>query len=291
LGYAYLQTGRYGEGVKLFATLARYGKLDAYAYALLSVTQAQAGDQAASDEAIKEALLADDQDTGVLTAQAFLALKLNRNNSLVGFANRLANEKGQRTETWYYVTAVNNRLRRFQEARRAFERSVLAEPANADAYVERGTESLSIANASQLPDADKQYLYETAKAYFEVALAARPESAHALSGVALVALYQNKNQDAIAYGEAAVKAAPSSPIGHYVLAAAYAKQSSVLSKAAGGRLSPEVSRLGTLAAESNRRAGQLDVRSLQGRTIPKEEDVFKYLSEAGRNPVLSLPGR
>jgi len=291
LAYAYVQLGRYADAVRVLSTLKRYGKYDAYSYGLLSVAQSQVGDQTASDDALKEALLVDDNDTGVLTAQAYLALKLNRTNALAGFATRLASEKAQRSETWYYMSAVNNRLRRFSEARRAFERAVLADPANVDAYIERALESLNVATSSKLGDAESAYLYDTARAYFETALIARPDSAHALAGISLTALYQKKIADAILYGESAIKAAPTNPIGHFAASAAYASQASILSKAAGGRVSDEVTRYNTLANTALRASGQYDPKFLGGRPVPKEADVLKYMSEAGRFPVLTAPGR
>jgi tetratricopeptide (TPR) repeat protein len=289
LAFAHLQSGKYAEALKVLTTLKRYGKPDAYSFALLAVVQAQIGDIASSDESVKEAILIDNGDSGVLTAQAFLALKQSRTSALAGFANRLASERAQRPETWFYVAAVNNRIRRFSEGRRGFERSVLAEPTLTAAYVERALESMTIATQGEMPEADKNYLFDTARAFFETASIARPDSAHALAGVALVALYKKNISEAISYGEAAVKASPTNPVGHYAVSAAYAYQASALSKAAGGRLSPDVTRYNGLAATSNRAAGTFDPKYLQGRPVPKEADILKYMTEAGRIPVISLP--
>ncbi len=291
LAYSYVRTGRYADALKVLGTLKRYGKLDAYSFATAAVANAQLGETTNSDEAIKEALLSNESDLGVLTAQAFIALKYNRTNVLANLSNRLVNDRAQRTETWYYVAAVNNRLRRFQEGRRGFERSVLAEPTNVDAYIERGNESMAVVTSSKLEQKELDYLYDTARAFYDTALVARPESAEALSGVLTVLLYQNKPAEAVAYGEAAIKASPESAIAHYAAAAAYAEQASFLSKQAGGRISADVSKFNGLAAAANRKAGTLDTKFLEGRTIPKVADVLKYLTEAGRSPVLSAPSR
>jgi tetratricopeptide (TPR) repeat protein len=167
----------------------------------------------------------------------------------------------------------------------------LAEPTNVDAYIERGNESMAVVTSSKLEQKELDYLYDTARAFYDTALVARPESAEALSGVLTVLLYQNKPAEAVAYGEAAIKASPESAIAHYAAAAAYAEQASFLSKQAGGRISADVSKFNGLAAAANRKAGTLDTKFLEGRTIPKVADVLKYLTEAGRSPVLSAPSR
>lgn len=51
----------------------------------------------------------------------------------------------------------------------------------------------------------------------------------------------------------------------------------------------EAGRLATLSQLSNLKAGQLDRKNLSGRAIPDERAVWRYLSGAGRNPVLTSP--
>jgi tetratricopeptide (TPR) repeat protein len=289
LAYAYVRTGRFVDAIKTLETLKRYGKPNAYTFAVLAIAYDHSGTPKQAEDALKEAILANDADPGVRTAQAFLALKRNETNVLSTLARGLASDAGQRTESWYFVAAAFNRLRQFPEARRAFERAVIAEPANADAYIERGNESLAITQSSKLEKNEETYLYDTAKAYYETAAVARPESAEALSGLALVALFQNDIPRAIQFGEAAVKASPNSAVGHYTLAAAYAKEANIMSKRAGAAVSPEVSRYNELARVANATAARLDVRNLEGRTIPREADVWKYLSEGGRPVVIARP--
>jgi thioredoxin-like negative regulator of GroEL len=289
LGYALLRADRSTDALKTMVTHERYGKPDAYGFALLAILNRKAGNEAASDENLKAASLADDQSLGLRTAQAYLALVKNQNAVLQPILRELAADEGQRSEVLYYVSALNARLGRFQESRKAFEQAISAEPTNVELYLEQAGQALAIAQAPGKSASDKEFLYDTAKVYFEVALAARPESSDALAGLSLIALYQNDLKRALAYAEAAAKAVPNDALGHYALATAAAKQASALSKLAGGASSPEVFKYQALAQDENKLAGKLDDRYVGGRSIPREVDLYKYLSDGARNVVLVPP--
>jgi hypothetical protein len=288
LAYAQVRLGRYSDASKTLATLKRFTTPSAYGYALLAILADIDGNKAASDDAIKQGLLSDADSLGLKTAQASIALRNDKTNSLVGIVNDLNSIASQRTEVAFYLFAANAELRRFEPARKAFGECVLAEPANYDAYIERGNFALALADKTK--DAtEKGYFYDTARAYYETALVARPESAEALAGLVVVNLFQNKTVAAVTFGEAAVKAGPGSAVAQFALSAAYSKRASEATRAANGALSPEVTRLTTLAEQANKAAGKLDQRNLEGRGIPREGDVLKYLSTFGRVPVLTLP--
>jgi len=289
LGYALLRSDRIAEGLQTILNLKKYGALDAYGYALLAVLQSQAGDEVAADESVREALLNDPDDLGVRTAQTYLALKRNRSAALAKLAGDLAKDQGQRTESAYYLSAVANAQRQFDVAQRQYERAVLAEPINADMYVEEGNRSLSIVLNNRPEKADRDHLLASARAMYETALVARPESDDALIGLALVALNEGKPADAVKFAEAAVKAAPTSAGAQYGLAAAYTGLAKAHTAAAKGAPSAEATRYVAAAQVANRKAGQLDRKNLEGREIPDVTAVWRYLASAGRNAVISAP--
>ncbi|RYG47321.1 hypothetical protein EON79_07670 [bacterium] len=285
LAYAQLRSDRPVDANQTLSELAKFGKPDAYSKALHSVIYAVLGEDTKSDDALRDALLTDSNDLGVRTAQAYLALKRNKKDVLAGQTAALAGDQNQRPETAYYQAAVYNAQRNFPEGRKAFQRAVLIDPANVDAYNERANEALGIAEDTK-EQADKEFLYATAKGYYEVAQVARPESTDALIGLAVVAMFQKKPEDAYRFAEAATKAGPNDPGAAYALAAATNKLATAATAA--GRTA-DASRFARLSQESNLRAGQLDKFNLFGRATPDERAVWRYLSAAGRNPVLTAP--
>jgi len=291
LAYAQMRSGRVNDALKTMALHKRYGKPDAYGYALLAVLESEASGATASDEAMKEALLSDPNNLGVQTAQAYLALRNNRVATLRQLANSAARDAGGIPEVLYYRSAVSNRLGDYGAARRFFGQAVLAEPAFEAAYIEAGNESLAILQSGRQVAADQtRYFYESAQAMYEAALAARPESVDALCGLALVAMFQNKPQDAINFAEAAVRANPEDGAAYYAASGAYSKMASALTRTGGGQFNPDVTKFGRLAQEAITKANQLDPRNLGGRVIPRESDLWQYLTEAGR-PVVMTPPR
>ncbi|CAN5375397.1 hypothetical protein BH11ARM2_BH11ARM2_02650 [soil metagenome] len=285
LAYAQLRTGQPQKAVQTLVDLGKYGKPDAYSKALLAVAYAQLGDDTKSDDALRDALLTDANDLGVRTAQAYLALKNNKKDVLAAQATALGNDQGQRTETAYYQAAILNSQRNFPEGRKAFQRAVLADPANTDAYLERANDSLGIVDSTK-EQADKDFLYATARGYYEVAQVTYPESAEALTGLAIVAMFQKKPDEAYNYADAATKAGPNNAAAAYALAAAANKMALASTQA---NRTADAARYASQAQASNNRAGVLDKKNLAGRAIPDEKAVWRYLSGAGRVPVLTVP--
>jgi len=284
LAFAELRANRPVDAFNTLNEFKKFTPLDAYGQALMAVIKADTGDDAGADEAIRNALLADADDLGVQTAQAYLALKRSKDDVLAKLAENLTNNQASNSDVLYYVSALDNRLKRYEEARRAFEQSVLAEPANYDAYIEGGLGALVLTQGDSFDADQKKVLYDSARTLFETALVARPESAEALSGVVVCALYQGNLDDAVKFGQAAVAAAPASPVAHFALAAAYSKAA-----ASPGRGAAESSRYISLANDENTKAGRLDVKNLGGRGIPDATAVYRYLTTTGRHAVLTAP--
>lgn len=282
LAYALVRSNRSKDAIKVLNNVKKFGSLDAYGYALLAVVTADLGDEAGANDAIREAVLADSENLGVRTAQAFLALKQSKTDTLARMSTDLAREQGQRADVNYFLSALANRQSQFGAARKAFEKGVLAEAAMPDLYVEQANTSIAISTRGKLEAKDLTATYETAKMMYETALLARPEDSEAMSGLVVVSLLQKKPADAVKYGEAAVAAAPNDGGAHYALAGAYQAaisdaSNSMKTKYAGA------------AQDELKKAWALDPKYLEGRTIPDALGIWRYLNGYGRRPVLSAP--
>jgi len=282
IAFAQVKMGRWAEARATLGNLNKRSAMDAYSYALLAVIETEAGNRQASDDAMKEAILSDAEDLGVRTAQAYIALK-NVNTGVLGkLASDLARDQGQRTEVNYFLSALTNRLADFEQSRKYFERAVLAEPSNADMYVERGNESVRIALKAGLDKKDADLQLNGAKILFETAIVGQPTSFQGLSALAMIHLMQGNVTEAIKFGEAAVAANPNYAAGHYALAAAFSEAS----KRADGS---QKARLISESQKSNLKAGLLDKANLEGREIPNAPAVFRYFETGGRTLVMTPP--
>jgi lipopolysaccharide biosynthesis regulator YciM len=282
LAFAYLKMGRFTDARAALQELAKRSAMDGYSYALLSVIENEAGNRSLSDDAMKEAVLSDGENLGVRTAQAYIALK-NLNTGVVSkLAADLAREQGQRTEVNYFLSALTNRLQQFEQSRKYFERAVLAEPANADMYIERGNESVHVALNSRLEKKDADLQLNSAKILYETALAAQPSSYQALTALSVISLLQGNLKDAVKYGEAAVAANANYAGAHYALAAAYSEASRSAEPAQRAKLMSE-------SQKANLKAGSIDKPNLEGREIPDASAVFRYFESGGRTLVMTAP--
>ncbi len=246
LVYTQIRLGRYNDALQTLTMLQKYGSLDAYGQATLSVLYAEAGNVQKSDDEIKEAIVSDGDSPIVTSAQAYMALKFVRSHiaglvsislnyddlrgkdtekgkesraTLGQILKELEKDQGQKTEVNYYLCALNNKLEDYEAARLYFQKAVLAEPTNYDAYIEQGNKSFSIAQRRD-PKKDKDelnFLYENARTMFSAALIARPSSAAALAGLSLVETFEGKPEEAIKWGQAAVAAEPAYAAGNVAL--------------------------------------------------------------------------
>ena len=139
-------------------------------------------------------------------------------------------------------------------------------------YVEQGNEAIALSLMAGVAAKDKDFQLDYARAMYDLALMCRDNSAQALSGIAITALYQKKNKEALSFAEAATKASPTYAAGWYTYAAALS-----------------ASRLDARAALSN--SMKLDARNLQGRSMPDQALAFRYFNSTGRTPVISVPSR
>lgn len=285
IAYAQIRTSRRQDALTTIAGLERAGGLDAYAYALRAVALAAGGDDTGSDAAMREAVLADSENLGVRTAQAYIALKRNKPDVLAKLSADLSKEAGQRADVRYFQVAVDAKAQNYGSSTKAFQVGVLAEPASADLYTEYANDSIALTQRASMPADEKARHYAEARAYFQTALIARPEASEALAGLAMVAAFENKAAESVKYATAAVNAAPTDPGAYYALSAAqalYATSLRAKDAAAAGRAS-------AAAQSANRKAGELDPKYLGGRQIPDAAAVWRYLGSSGRPVVIAAP--
>lgn len=269
--FAYVMQSQTKEALSLVGNLKKFGKMDAYTYALAAATQVEAGNDKDADELIKEGILNNPDSLGIRTVQAFIALKKDNATALADAAKSLAKE-GNRNEAQYFVAALNNRQKRITEGRRSFEKALKADAIDHDMYIEQGNEAISLAQETSVADAEQQNQYEYAKTMFDLALKCRENSGQALTGMSLVMLFQKKPKDALSYAEAATRAMPNYAAAWYALSAALSANKS--------------DARGALA-----KAQQLDARNLAGRSMPDAKVLFRYFNTTGRLPVISTPER
>jgi hypothetical protein len=270
--FALLVTNRSAQAEPHFNNMKKFGTPNAYSYALLSVIEAEKGNDIASDAAIQEALLQNPESLGVKTAQAYIGLKRDRPKALADAAKQLIKENDNRGEAHYFAAALNNRLKNHSRGRDSFERALKVDAADHDMYVEQGNEAISLANVTGITTADKDFQLEYARAMYDLALKCRETSSQALSGVSIVLMYQKKYDDALSFAIASTKSAPNYAGAFYTLAAAQSYK--------------RIDARGALAT-----ASKLDVKNLAGRSMPDALTVFRYFNTTGRTPVISTPAR
>jgi tetratricopeptide (TPR) repeat protein len=229
----------------------------------------------------------------------------------IQLAQDLANGSVHTPEIDYYLGAVYNHLEDFPKGQDYFQRSALSEPINYDAYIEQGNKALLLASTSKLTGPDLNNLYESAKAMFRTALTARDDSSEALTGLAVVALFQNDANEALKWSNAAVAANPNYAAAWVSQANANRKAAAVSRKnadvargsakdttlVAGDRLDFETKARDAEAAatkfETQERASLTQASKLDpqisGLEINDVKVVWRYYSVGGRRPLIPAP--
>lgn len=338
LAYAQLRALRTQDALTTLTQVKKFGQPNAFTYAELAIALAEADNGSGSDDALKDALLAGSDDPSVLSAQAFIALKfvrrkvgtntrlflnyddatgmdaaakLESRQVLKSSLDQLLQDSGNRTEVLTYASALNNRLDEYTKGQSYFERAVLADPLNADAFIEQANRSIALALRGTPSQEELDQRYDTARIHFQAALEARPSSAEALTGLCLVASLQGKHQDAVKWGEAAVRAAPEYAAGQIALGAVYT-HAAIAWRAEADRirksnndagttnadrqanelkardLESESVRVTAQARESVRKASSLDKR-IEGVELTAPKSAWRYFYAGGRTPMLPLP--
>jgi len=338
LAFVYMRLGRNAEALQTLLSVKKNGAPDANTFAQLAVVYADLGSADESDAALKDALLSDGEAPAVLSAQAYLALKYVRHklvstttlllnyddiggndtqakaNSKAALRDALSQmEKGhgESSITNYYQSALYNKLEEFQKGEDYFESAVLADPLNVDAYVEQGNRSLGTALNGKPTKEELDSRLGAARAYYNAALAAQDNSAAALAGLCVAATLEGKPDEAIRWGEAAVKAQPSYAAGFVALGTAYNLGSSAARTSADKlrqtnqtaglsnaerqanelktrQLEAQASTYARNARDAGNSAAKLDKR-VEGYELTKPYAAWRYLYAGGRLPVLPQP--
>ena len=221
IAYAQLRLGRMTELARTLAMMKTANVLDAYSYALLSVLDEYNGDAADADENIKEAIEDGGTNLGVQTAQVYLALHRGKLSTMGPLEATLDSDQGQRPEVGYYLSILCDRLKRYEDSDKAFEETIVTEPIMYPMYIERGNESLKKVVLLNEKGADKSYDSLLAQKMYAAAQIAKPDSAEALTALAILDSTQSKTADALQMANAAVAAAPSYAAAHYEASVAY----------------------------------------------------------------------
>jgi len=337
LAYAQIREGRFPDAFTTLETLKKYGTPDVYSQATTAVLLAEAGNIDGSDKAIQDAILSDADNPIVTTAQAYIALKFVR-SKVAGLTSMslnyddlrgkdsakaaesrrtlgevlqvLAKDQGQRTEVNYYLCALNNKLENYDTARQYFEQAVLTEPTNYDAYIEQGNKSFQISMRGKHEKDDLHFLYENARTMFMAALEARADSASALTGLSLVDCFEGNAEEAIKWGQAAVKAEPEYAAANVALCAAYTAGADALTGAAyqmrqNSKNIPtneerqqnelKTRQIEATAGSYSREARQALAnaaradKNVEGQELTKPAAAWRYYNAGGRVPVLPMP--
>jgi Tfp pilus assembly protein PilF len=308
LAYAQMRAGRLNDAHTTLSALKKADSMDAYSYALLAVVEASIGRDSASDEAMKEAIANDSEDRGVLSAQAYIALKRGRRDTLNAIASNMAKDMGARTETNYYLSILYNQLGEFRRSDERFERAVLAEPTNYSMFIERGNQALMPVAMGRVSDKEQiAYQFQIADAFFQAALLAKNDSPEALTAVAISHSLQGRPADAVRFAQAATAAGANYAAAHYVASMIYAASSSnSLNRADAIRrearsgvtaeqrkqiddLTRQADELNKLSTAAKAKAEQLDPNVLKGRGVPNLQQAFEYFQRHGRIPLMTAP--
>lgn len=312
--YAQLRAGRFAAATENALIYQKRGQPDGYGYALIAIVLNRAGEVEKADEALRQAILNDSQGVGVRTAQAYLALVRNRNQEFAKLAASLANDEGHSPEVGCYLMTMLHETNDYEGSRKAFETAVLAEPGLYDLYIQRANQAIAFNYQQNLEEKEAAYQKQVARAFFEAALAAKPESFEAFTGLALLDIDANKIADAAKNARSAILAGPEYAAGHYAASVALsllarnlraqqqeAEANRTKSRQAGlldeeARYAKLASDLKAAADKASREcdaaiaaAGKFDKPNLEGVSVPDMRRAWNYFYRYGRTPLLAPP--
>lgn len=273
LAFAQIRSAKFTDALRVIRINKQKGEPDGYTFMLSAVLNQYLGQQTLSEDDEKEALLNSPTSDFVKYGQAYLAIARNKVQVFDGVVQSLVKSYGVDSMTQYYLSIDQYYLRNFDSAKSAFETSVLANPASYDVFIERGNQIIDGVYALKLTGVDAKNRQEIAKAYFSAALAARPESFEALTGLSIINSLLGNADEAVSYGRGAVAAAPEYGPAHFALAAAY-------------RLARNVPASGQALED----AGKVD-RRLIGRPTPRPEEAWQVFYQNGRMPLIPGPSK
>jgi Tfp pilus assembly protein PilF len=307
IGYAQLRLGRFQDLQRTMQVMEAHKTLDGYSYALWAALAEYRGDKSGADYYIKEAILDKPDDFGVRTAQAYIALRRGNINTLTGITASLQSLTKTRPEVTYYLALLLHRLGRETDSDRAFQETVLQEPLCYNAYVARGNEAMLHMLAPKAKPEQVEFEAAFSRRMFQAALAAKPDSAEALTALATLELIRKKTADAHDHVDAAMAADPQYAAAFFAAASVYntlaydymTQAAYVKSQAVNGVDNETQTKIDAdnktsqatrdKAFEVFAKAEKLDPPHLGGSQLPRIDDVFPYVYQFGNIPVISPP--
>lgn len=269
--YALIRLSRFAEAQTAIRQHKQFGEPSGYMYALEAIMLQFYGQVAPSEEAEKEAILSAAGSDFVKYAQAYLALARNRIPVLNGVAREFQESGAANSMANYYRAVAAYYSRDYDGTRSLFERAVLADPANYDMFIERGNQTLDAVNALGMTGEDARKQRQIALAYFNAALAARPESFEALTGLSIAHTMLGNYEEAVSFGRGATAAAPQYGAGHFALSSAYRGANNM-----------------TASRAALNEAGKVDPR-LAGRSTPRPDEAWQFFFLNARIPLIPAP--
>ena len=282
--FAEMRSGRMVDAYKVTEEIQKYSAPDGTTWGLIAAGQAYYRQYDKSSEALRNATLSGDESPSLMTAAAFLALRKNDRSAMGSQITQMLRKAPSDAEVFYYISTLQYMTGQRLEAFRNFRNTLASNPLLYDAYVQRGYEALysSSTAAETGAAADKDLLIEQAKQYMELALVAKPDSAEALNGLAIVYLLQNKVVDAVSMAEAAVRAGSEYPWAWFTYSSALDKSNTSNDPITRNKISK-------LSNDACQTAGKLDKSTLAGRNIPTPMEAWRYSAENARIPTLIPP--
>lgn len=312
--YALLRAGRFRAAGDAATVYQRRGAPDAAGFALIAVIRQRQGDAEAALAAEAEAIRSDSGDLTVRSSQMFLSLLRGRAQAFNQFTADLAREEGQRFEVLHYLSAMANIGGDFEGARNFFEQAVLAEPGSYDTFIQRANQLIAYSTSETSSMDDVRYYRSLARTLFEAALAARPDSFEALTGMAILMQIDGKPADAMRFATASANANQEYAAAQYLLGLLFSNDSAGFRRAASaaqGRaatlrangqiqeaneaerqareLESQANRAQASSEQAVQRANQLDPAQLGGRGIPTIFEAWRYFSIYGRPVFVIAP--
>lgn len=308
IAYAQLRLSRFDDMRKTLDLMQRAKTSDAYGHALLAALSEYRGDEHTAQDEMQNALSLDPQSVGVLTCEAYIALRTNSLPQLQRIISALENQSGQLPEVNYYLSVLYGRVRRYDDSNRAFLDAVLVNPLDYRFYLARGNQSLLKLVAGSLKGKEENSIEgQIMASMYAAALKAKPDSVEALTAYALMDCYQKKLKEGLDWAGAAVKAAPDYPASHYIdgylsslISSDYREQAISLRNQVSGDMTPDVRAkvdAATQASDAYARrsmqeldlAGKCDPIRLGGKGNLSLPQAFYYFETFGQLPIIAAP--
>lgn len=267
--HSLMRQGKIKEAVEVVHQVTKNGAPDETTFALMTAAYAYYRNFEKADESLRNATLAAaDGDPLVMTAAAFVAIKKGDRRAMQSQVQDMVRKSILVPEALFYLSVLQYYTSDLMAARDSYERTVVSNPLLYDIYIQEGYASLGKSIRTQ----ESELLPLQAAGYMRVALEAMPDSPEALNGLAIVSLFQGKNEDGLKWAEAAVRAGPEYAWTWYTYSCALDRARKTVE-----------------ANNAIKRAGELDPEILKGRAIATIEEAWTYTVTHGRIATLVPP--